>query len=377
MNNLKDPVISYLEKRGLDRVPFFKNFSSFREVVIVIPCFDEMENLPTVINSFLKSDPPFDESFGFLFVVNHPDDAPLKRKEESVRTVEYLKQVCTEKSIPVALIDRFSEGYEVPSKFAGAGFPRKVGLDSALHLFDPTNYQKSLLVCLDADCEVAPSYFSTLKKLARRGCKAAVLEYEHRNDHPGNLGAISEYETWLRSYTRGLKIAGSPYAYHFIGSTMLCNVETYVKAGGMNTKRAAEDFYFLESLAKVAGIETITEKLVFPSNRRSDRVIFGTGKAVNTRLDSGKIIKPYPDLIFYRLKKFLDLYHNDFPSVEELILAVREADEEVFNFLESYKFSSAMNGIYKSSRSSKQIARQKDVWFDALKTLRFVHLLSP
>jgi hypothetical protein len=207
--------------------------------------------------------------------------------------------------------------------------------------------------------------------------EAAVLEYEHRNDHPGNLDAISEYESWLRSYTAGLKKAGSPYAYHFIGSTMVCNVETYVKAGGMNTKRAAEDFYFLESLAKVAGIETIDEKLVFPSNRRSDRVIFGTGKAVNTRLDSGEIIKPYPDLIFDRLKKFLELFHHDFPTAEELIVAIQKSDEEVFNFLESYKFSSAMNGIYSSSRSSKQIARQKDVWFDALKTLRFVHHLSP
>jgi glycosyltransferase involved in cell wall biosynthesis len=377
LNKFKDPVASYLEKRGLDRSPFFKNFSSFREIVVVIPCFDEMENLPVVINSILKCDPPFDESFGFLFVINHPDNASYERKQESLKTVEYLKTVCSENGIPVALIDRFSEGFEVPAKFAGAGFPRKVGLDSALHLFDHTNSQKSLLVCLDADCEVAPSYFKTLKKLARRGCKAAVLEYEHRNDHPGNLDAISEYETWLRSYTAGLKKAGSPYAYHFIGSTMVCNVETYVKAGGMNTKRAAEDFYFLESLAKVAGIETIDEKLVFPSNRRSDRVIFGTGKAVNTRLDSGEIIKPYPDLIFDRLKKFLELFHHDFPTAEELIVAIQKSDEEVFNFLESYKFSSAMNGIYSSSRSSKQIARQKDVWFDALKTLRFVHHLSP
>ena len=84
-----------------------------------------------------------------------------------------------------------------------------------------------------------------------------------------------------------------------------------------------------------------------------------------------------PDLIFDRLKKFLELFHHDFPTAEELIVAIQKSDEEVFNFLESYKFSSAMNGIYSSSRSSKQIARQKDVWFDALKTLRFVHHLSP
>lgn len=377
MNKFKDPVSSYLEKRGLNRVPFYKNFVSFKEVIVVIPCFDEMEHLPTLINSLLKCDPVNDDSIGFLFVINHPDNAPLERKKESLKTVDYLKKVSMDYSIPVALVDRFSEGFEVPAKFAGAGYPRKVGLDSSLQLFDPVKLRNSLLVCLDADCEVSPSYLKTLKNLAKRGCKAAVLEYEHRIDHPGNYDAISEYERWLRSYTAGLKHARSPYAYHFIGSTMVCNVETYVKAGGMNTKRAAEDFYFLESLSKVAGIETIDEVLVFPSNRRSDRVIFGTGKAVNTRLDSGEVIKPYPEQIFERLKQFLDLFHKDYPTAEELINSIKNGDEEVFNFLESYKFSSAMNGIYTSSRSKEQIARQKDVWFDALKTLRFVHHLSP
>jgi hypothetical protein len=170
LNKFKDPVASYLEKRGLDRSPFFKNFSSFREIVVVIPCFDEMENLPVVINSILKCDPPFDESFGFLFVINHPDNASYERKQESLKTVEYLKTVCSENGLPVALIDRFSEGFEVPCKVCRSRFSHeKLASTLPFTLLTPQIHKNLFLVCLDADCEVAPSYFSTLKETCPKG----------------------------------------------------------------------------------------------------------------------------------------------------------------------------------------------------------------
>jgi len=54
-----------------------------------------------------------------------------------------------------------------------------------------------------------------------------------------------------------LQQAGSPYAYHTIGSAFACRAEAYIAAGGMNRRHAAEDFYFLQQLAKCMQDENI------------------------------------------------------------------------------------------------------------------------
>lgn len=372
MTKVKDPVSNYLQKRGFHFLPFYSNFSGFREAVVVVPCYDELENLPVLWQSLLNADASVRGSVAILFVVNHPEDAHAERKIRSLKTAEWLKARGEERALDIAMIDLFSPGLEVPAKYAGAGYPRKAGLDAALGLTDPERSENSLLVSLDADCEVAADYFRVLTGLAREGCRAAVLDYRHRLDDPVNVPAIREYEAYLRSYTEGLRYAGSPYAYHFIGSTMACNVSTYVKAGGMNTRRAAEDFYFLEAIAKVTPVKSVEPALVFPSNRVSDRVIFGTGKAMTRRVESGEAIKPYPTEAFEVLKQFLGVYTYPHPDVASLITAIQSLPPWIFDFLESYKFTRAMEQIHATSKSPKQLLRQKHLWFDALKTMRFV-----
>ncbi len=140
----------------------------------------------------------------------------------------------------------------------------------------------------------------------------------------------------------------------------------------MNTRRAAEDFYFLEAIAKVTSIRTVEPALVFPSNRLSDRVIFGTGKAMTRRVESGERIAPYPPEAFEVLRRFLEVYSFPHPDVPSLVAAVQSLDPWVFEFLESYRFTRAMEHIHATSKTPKQLLRQKHLWFDALKTLRFV-----
>ena len=47
-----------------------------------------------------------------------------------------------------------------------------------------------------------------------------------------------------RYYVLGLKLANSPFAFPTIGSTMICDYESYIRIGGMNKKRAAGRFLF-------------------------------------------------------------------------------------------------------------------------------------
>jgi hypothetical protein len=376
VNKKFDPVSEYLQKRGLSSKFAYKNFTTEKSVVVVVPCFDEMATLPNLIHSLMLTKLDNYHQVGFVFVVNHPEDTSPERKESSLKTFLYLEEIGRKGALPIAIIDLFSPGYEVPSKFSGAGFPRKIGMDSSLILFGTNRLANCLLVCLDADCEVSSNYLEVLLALSLKGCKAAVLEYQHRNNIPENKTAIDEYESYLRSYSAGLKYAGSPYSYHFIGSTMVCNAETYIKAGGMNTKRAGEDFYFLEKLAKNTPIETIEPSMVFPSNRGSDRVIFGTGKAINLRIETQKQIIPYPVKVFEKLKDFLEVYREEYKNCDELIEALQNYDPQTFEFLQSYKFSTVIEKLYNGSKSNAQLLKQKDIWFDALKTLKFVRHFS-
>ena len=61
-----------------------------------------------------------------------------------------------------------------------------------------------------------------------------------------------------------------------MGSTIICRVDAYIAVGGMPKKKAGEDFYFMQSLAKHTDIFYIDDILVFPSSRSEKRVYLGT-----------------------------------------------------------------------------------------------------
>ncbi len=69
---------------------------------------------------------------------------------------------------------------------------------------------------------------------------------------------------------------------------MICSYDSYIKTEGMNKRKAAEDFYFLEKLAKNFPITKIESATVYPSGRSSWRVPFGTGQRVTRFLAKGQ-----------------------------------------------------------------------------------------
>ena len=86
---------------------------------------------------------------------------------------------------------------------------------------------------------------SIVDEFNKRNLSAAVVNFRHNieEDSP-TTAAIICYEIFLHYYVLGLKYANSPFAFHTIGSTMICDHESYIKVEGMNKKKAAEDFYF-------------------------------------------------------------------------------------------------------------------------------------
>ncbi len=178
----------------------------------------------------------------------------------------------------------------------GVGLARKIGLDLALTLLD---YRTSdpLLICLDADTVVQPDYLPALTgHFATTTAGGASISYRHRPaSDPAGQSAIDRYELFLRSYVLGLELAGSPYAFHTVGSAMASRASAYVAASGMNRRLAGEDFYFLQQVHKTSGVVPLTGTVVHPSPRSSHRVPFGTGRSVGDMLSDGE-----QRLLFYQ-----------------------------------------------------------------------------
>ena len=165
---------------------------------------------------------------------------------------EDLRQIAGS-DLRLAFIDASSPGLEIPDRDGGVGTARKIGMDAALRILDARAAGGGVICCLDADTLVEENYLSAFRSyFAGTGDPAAVSAYAHQKpDDPLLLAAICCYEIFLRSYVIGLSYAGSPYAFHSIGSTMACTADGYTGVRGMNRRRAAEDFHFLNKLAKI------------------------------------------------------------------------------------------------------------------------------
>src|SRR5260370_15593309 len=111
---------------------------------------------------------------------------------------------------------------------------------------------------------------------------ALIYPFWHRCESPPELAdGMDRYELFLRSYVLGLADAGSPYAFHTLGSTVAVHTLAYAKVRGFPRRAAGEDFYLLNKLAKVGSIAQLDGAPLIIRGRRSHRLPFGTGAALN------------------------------------------------------------------------------------------------
>jgi len=197
-------------------------------------------------------------------------------------------------------------------------------------------------------------------------------------DNPQLLAAIVRYEIFLRYYVLGLSYAESPYAFHTIGSTMSCTVRSYVAVRGMNRREAGEDFYFLNKLAKLSLMGTITGTRVYPSPRPSQRVPFGTGQRMRSSLEG-----TYREDVFYdpRVFSILKRWLNGMKTcIREggnfsLQLAA-EISPHLSSFLEKNDFLRVWEHICRTHKIPEKRIWHFSEWFDAFRTLKLIHYLT-
>ncbi len=375
---LPENVRRYLERKAIWFYSPELNRGNLYELIVVVPAIEEFENSGKLLNS-LKNNRETPKTL-VLFVVNNGENARENVISDNLKLMEMLREESKKIDLfDLNFIDASSKGKALPEKFAGVGMARKIGLDTALTLFDYSSPNKKILACLDADCMVENNYFHEIvRNYNERNFTAAFIEFEHQipNDET-QFAAIVNYEIFLRYYVLGLKYANSPYAFHTIGSTITVDFENYVKIGGMNRKKAGEDFYFMEKLAKVTQIGRISSTTVYPSARKSWRVPFGTGQRINRFLtEQRNEYLLYNPESFEILKKWLEILNsNDVLQADDYLKKAEKIDGRLYNFLNFNNFKRDWSKILKNSGSVKQINLQKKLWFDGFRTLKLIHFL--
>ncbi len=346
----------------------------------VIPALAEREYLEETIKSLAQNPPEILENFLILVVVNHRPNVPPWVKNNNLATLHLLATLkASLKSLPIAWVDAASPGVELPEQAGGVGLARKIGFDLALTRLD-YHRNSPLLISLDADTLVRPNYLSVLTDHFRiHSAGGAVIPFCHQKGAtPEEDMAIKRYELFLRAYVLGLNLAGSPYAFHTIGSAMACTPAAYARAGGMNIRSAAEDFYFLQQLAKTSKISHVKGTVVYPAARPSWRVPFGTGQSILKTLTSPSGgVKFYQAACFQVLKNWLDLIADNLwapaAKIQKEALGISPS---LADFLKKIHFPEVWPKLQKNYPSSQQLLSAFHVWFDGLKTLQLIHHLS-
>lgn len=385
-------VQKYISKFGSDMGNLFIPFKKKYEMIIVVPAISEYGSIPILLNSLSQNNPEHFSKCLLLFVINNSVTADDKIVADNKMSMELLNAIISKDTtgknnivndfinfgLDIAFIDASSEGNAFNEKDTGVGLARKTGMDAALTLFD-YNKKKNILLCLDADCTVEKNYITEVyNSFTQKNISAAHIKFRHpitgSNDEKS---AILCYEIFLRYYVLGLQYAKSHYAYHTVGSTIACDVKSYIKVGGMNKRQAAEDFYFLEKLAKIVGINYINGTTVYPSGRKSWRVPFGTGQRMN-RFEEGMHdeYKLFNFETFVVLKKWIKIFHSsDIKTSDEYLIEAGKINPALMQFLEEANFKSSWDKITTETNSIAQLQKQKLLWFDAFKTLKLIHYL--
>ncbi|MBU2494188.1 MAG: hypothetical protein KJ571_16295 [Bacteroidetes bacterium] len=392
MKEIPESVIKYLNKFELPEWELIKNDTRNYKLIIVIPAVKESENIIKLLISLSENDNTYFNKTLIVFAVNSVINSPQDIVEDNNNTISYLNSIINKtpsrdkiankiscSGLNIGVVDINSRDKQMSPKDGGVGLARKIGMDLSLKSFDYSDSSKNILVCLDADCTVQNNYITEIYNFFNtQKCSAAYVQFEHLlEQNVENKLAIICYEIFLRYYVLGLNIAGSPFAFHTIGSTMACDSESYIKAQGMNKRKAAEDFYFMEKLSKNTKIHKIINTKVYPSSRGSWRVPFGTGQRVNRYLSKQQNeYLLYSPESFYVLKSWLNYFHNpEILSSNEYLNFAKSIHIELYNFLVQNNFEDSWNKIIQNTKTAGQINLQKTFWFDGFRTLKFIHHL--
>lgn len=394
---MKKAVDQYLERHAEPEASLADHLGSFGHA-IVLPACGEGDDLVKALSSVPAG------SLGevlVVLVVNGRSNCPARVHERNSEVPQRLRdafggrdeQLFTDPPARlvrfprgrILLVDRASPARWLPDD-QGVGLARKLGADLCLRLCAAGRLASPFIHSTDADVELPPDYLVRPELAQTPRPAALVYPFVHRPEDDAALAeAIALYEISLRYYVLGLAYAGSPYAYHTIGSTLAVDAASYAMVRGFPKRTAGEDFYLLSKLAKVGSIARLRGAPIVVRGRPSDRVPFGTGPAVRRIAEMGadRFVLYDPSLFEY-LQAWLAALSAMVPGKGDALgLLAREScgrrGLEPERLIAAVETLGAIDAVVRAASESKDgegLRRRLSTWFDAFRTLKLLHALQ-
>ncbi len=295
------------------------------------------------------------------------------------RTLMSGATLVTEPELDVLVIDRASKGCELPNR-QGVGLARKIGADIALALFTQQHLEQPILYFTDADAKLPCDYFQRVIHQLDNRTGAWLFPFLHDAGFDcGVYQATQLYELSIRYHVLGLAYAGSPYAYHSVGSALAIPIDSYVAVRGVPKRDAAEDFYLLDKLGKVSPLHRLSGTPIRLESRKSGRVPLGTGPRVARIMNEGNVLVANPvayevlrvvlaSLNDFALRRDASVFDRAFIGLPPPIAAAAGAALCKFELPKAAMDAASRTG-------QRNLLRRIHCWFDALRTLQFMHAL--
>lgn len=368
-------AVSYLLRHAWKERLIETDPSPYLKYILVIPAYKE-PGLAQSLDSFANAHPPTDGELEIIVVLNHPESAS---PEISVLHNKLYKD-CKERyrySGTGNVRFHIIESIGLPDKHAGPGLARKIGMDEAVRRFVQTGREDGLILSSDADTLCHPEYFTRIENHLKKfpGTAGFNIGFAHpltgQEFDERTYQCIAEYELHLRYFIYSLRKTGHPNVYHTIGSAFGVKVSTYCKCGGMNRRKAGEDFYFLQKLFDQGNFSELRETLVYPSARVSDRVPFGTGAAMTKMMERGEGFLTYRSELFEILLNFFKLtneFHTEYnPGKINPILR---------QWLEDEGFAEALEEIRHNVSDFNSFKKRFFQYFNMFRMMKFLNYAS-
>jgi len=371
----KKPFISIVNQY-FNRFPFRKinialEPSKDLKIIVVIPSYNEKNIQPTIDSLFLKQD-DFSFNVEVIVLINNSESEIEEIKEQNLltlKTLQILSETYSKSNmhlIPVLIGD-------LDAKHAGVGWARKLGMDIATQRFRTINFNGTI-VGLDADTVVESNYLNSIYSFfSNNNFNAASIYFEHPiigdSFSDVHLEQIKYYELHLRYYKNSLKYSNLPYSFHTIGSAFALTASAYARQGGMNRRKAGEDFYFINKLIKGEIFGEINDTKVMPSPRVSNRVPFGTGRAILEGLNTKKDLS-----LTYDFQSF-EVIHSWINKIETKDFKYENFPEILKAYLGEETWIKHHTMMLNNTNSHKSYLKLFYNIFDAFWMLKFIHYL--
>lgn len=366
------------------------SFESY-DAAVVVPVFSESTSTLGRLVSTIEGD----GRALIIVVVNAPTNAPasdIARNERflfSARRsgrpvplgaeVEWIESPLGARHCDLVVMDVTTGPHRLKAK-EGVGRARRMGFDFALGLYHQGRLRSPLCGSSDADVRLPAGYFGALSEMGlglshgKHEISGVLFPYKHQPlDDPRERAVMTLLEISFRYYVLGLDYAGSPYAYHSLGSSLAVSLPHYAGVRGVPNRQAGEDFHLLSKLSKLAPLKRATSPTIEIDSRISHRVPFGTGPSLSRALDEGS-----GGIRFYHPHSF-ELLRLVLESLTRATAAGSGAELELGSSLPPWA-RARVTQVWKTTMpllascpDETHRLRRLHERFDALSTLQFIH----